>query len=119
MGATFREGDVVSTSEVTTITSQAQPHIDRYRSAAQALRGIRSHGGRTGATIKAIRGWEGRQIDAIASLMDLGCGKIVGVLVEEEGLAERIRIARCSHQERPELAERLREARAFLRAWLK
>jgi hypothetical protein len=85
----------------------------RYRAAAQALRGIRSRNGRTAATTKAIARHEAIKAAAVADLLGRGETGLVGLLVQEEKLAERLR----GGVERPELAGLLMEIRRKLNRW--
>lgn len=95
----------------------------RYRSAATALRGIRSRHGRTGATTSAIGRHEKAKADAVAAILtpdhlDPAARHLVGLLVEEEGLAERLRLAYRLGQDRPELQARVNDIRPELRTLL-
>jgi hypothetical protein len=87
----------------------------RYRAAAAALRGIRARSGQTAATTSAVDRHEAIKATAVADLMDGGHRHLVGLLVAEEGLAERMRIARLLGQARPELADRLLTTRRQLK----
>lgn len=91
--------------------------IDAYRHAAQAIRGINARDGHTRATLKAIESHEADQAQVVRALEGTDYRNLVGVLIEEEELAERLRIARRSGETRPELVSRLKEAREFLRAF--
>lgn len=88
--------------------------IDSYRYAACSLRGIARRGGRTGATTKAIEFHEQQQAHAVQALLAAGRRVLVGELVEEEQLAERL--MGIAATERPELRERLNNVRRCIRA---
>lgn len=88
--------------------------IRRYQAAALSLRGIRSRKGSTLATTQAIQHHVAIQDQALGVLLrDYEQGlQIVGLLVEEEKLAERLR--GVPRGERPELRQRLTDIRNCL-----
>lgn len=98
-------------------------HAARYRSAAAALRGIRARDGKTGATDHAVDRHEDAKADAVTDILhpdvlNPEARHLVGLLVEEEGLAERLRLARCLGIPRPELEARITAIRRELRSLL-
>lgn len=88
--------------------------IAAYRHAATSLRGIRRRAGRTAATTMAVAGHERVKAAAVTALLSSGHRDTVGLLVEEEDLAERLRLAHASGLARPELSARLRYTRRKL-----
>lgn len=94
---------------------------NRYRSSAAALRGIRARNGKTAATDAAIDRHEKTKADSVEALLaadrfDPDTRHLVGLLVAEEDLAERLRTARRLGQDRPELQARINAIRAELRS---
>lgn len=83
--------------------------IIQYREAAAALRAIARNNGKTAATTSAIERREADKGTAINALMAAGERGIVGLLVEEEKLANR------DWQNRPELKARILQIRRELR----
>jgi hypothetical protein len=105
-----------ATAEATTETTAA---VRKYRKSATAERGIRYRldrglAGSTRATEYAFAGHAERKADAVETLMAAGLKGMVGMLVEEESLAERLRTAETP---RPELEGRLLDLRRKIRRW--
>lgn len=96
--------------------------VDRYRKAAAAQRGIRYRidlglaGGRNSrATLLALAHHEQVKTAAVEALLAAGERSLIGLLVEEASLADRLRQARATGQPRPELTDRILGIRRQLR----
>lgn len=93
--------------------------VRKYRKAATAERGIRyrldrGQAGSTRATEYALANHAAIKADVVEYLVAGGLRGMVGMLVEEESLAERLR---TSDSPRPELAGRLQDLRRKIRRW--
>jgi hypothetical protein len=114
---------MTQTAEATRETTpEVAEAVRKYRKSATAERGIRYRMGRgqagtTRATEYALDLHATIKARSVATLMDAGYRGWVGMLVEEESLAERLRVASAQGQERPELAGRLADLRRKIRRY--
>jgi hypothetical protein len=85
--------------------------IRLYKESKSTLRQLERRGGRTGATTKAIGRHQRNVIIATNALIGHGLRSVVGDLVEEANLRDRLH----ADPERPELYNRLRETERRIR----
>lgn len=88
--------------------------VANWRAAEAALRQIAKNGGRTRATSRAILRHDSIIGAAQTALMAAGQRELVGILIDEAELAERL----ACNPDRPEIAARLSIARMDIRRFV-